>query len=84
MNVKYYLEKVNQIYLKEIDGLHGIPLNIVSDRNSRFTSRFWQSLQKSVGSKLRMSSAYHLQTDGQTERTIQSLEQLLRTCILEH
>ena len=64
--------------------LHGIPLCIVSDRDPRFTSEFWKSLQEALGSKLRLSSAYHPQTDGQTERTIQSLEDLLRACILEH
>jgi len=61
-----------------------VPLSIVSDRDPRFTSRFWQTLQSAMGSKLTMSSAYHPQTDGQSERTIQSLEDLLRTCILDH
>jgi len=64
--------------------LHGIPSSIVLDRNPRFTSRFWQSLHQALGTKLRLSSAYHPQTDGQLERTIQSLEDLLRACILEH
>jgi len=63
--------------------LHGVPLSIVSDRDSRFTSRFWKSLQEALSSKLRLSSAYHLQTDGQSKRTIQSLEGLLRVCVLE-
>ena len=55
----------------------------MSDRDLRFTSRFWKSLQEALGSKLRLSSAYHPQTDGQSERTIQSLEDLLRVCVLE-
>ena len=55
----------------------------VSDRDPRFTSKFWESLQVALGTKLRLSSAYHPQTDGQTERTIQSLEDLLRACVLE-
>ncbi|WVZ25177.1 hypothetical protein V8G54_003721 [Vigna mungo] len=59
-------------------------LAIISDRDPRFTSRFWQTLQDEMGSRLQMSSAYHPQTDGQSERTIQSLEDLLRTCILDH
>jgi len=64
--------------------LHGVPSSIVSDRDPRFTSRFWQTLYEVMGSRLRMSSAYHPQTDGQLERVSQSLEDLLRTCILDH
>ncbi|GAU43834.1 hypothetical protein TSUD_371130 [Trifolium subterraneum] len=67
----------------EIIRLHGIPSSIVSDRDPKFTSRFWESLQEALGTKLRLSSAYHPQTDGQSERTIQSLEDLLRACVLE-
>jgi len=55
----------------------------VSYRDLRFTSKFWESLQATLGTKLGLSSAYHPQTDGQTERTIQSLEDLLRACVLE-
>ena len=61
-----------------------MPSSIVSDRDPRFTSLFWQTLQGALGSKLTMSSAYRPQTDGQSERTIQSLEDLLRTCVLDH
>jgi len=64
--------------------LHGVPSNIVSDRDPRFTSRFWQTLQEALGTKLRLSSTYHPQIDGQSERTIQSLEDFLRTCVLDH
>jgi len=78
------LTKSAQLYIKEIVRLHGGPSSIVSDRDPRFTSRFWQTLQSAIGSKLTMSSAYHPQTDGQFERTIQSLKDLLRTCILDH
>jgi len=60
-----------------------VPSSIVSDRNPRFASRFSESLNKTLGTKLRLSSAYYPQTDGQTERTIQSLEDLLRACVLE-
>ena len=66
-----------EIYIRDIVKLHGVPSSIVSDRDPRFTSRFWKSLQDALGSKLRLSSAYHPQTDGQSERTIQSLEDLL-------
>jgi len=64
--------------------IHGVPSSIVSDRDPRFTSRFWQTLQDALGTKLTMSLAYHPQTEGQSERMIQSLEDLLRMCILDH
>jgi len=76
--------KLAQLYIKEIVRLHGVPSSIVSDRDPRFTSRFCQTLESVLGNKLTMSSAYHPQTDGQFERTIQSLEDLLQTCILDH
>ena len=75
--------KLAEIYVSVIVKLHGVPLCIVSDRYMRFTSDFWKSLQEALGSKLRLSSAYHPQADGQTERTIQSLEELPRACVLE-
>jgi len=81
VNLRISMAKLAQLYIREIVRLHGVPSSIVSDRDPRFTSRFWQTLQDSLGTRLRMSSAYHPQTDGQSERTIQSLEDLLRTCI---
>ncbi|GKD96909.1 putative reverse transcriptase domain-containing protein [Tanacetum coccineum] len=57
---------------------HGVPISIISDRDSHFTSRFWRSLQKALGTNLDMSTAYHPQTDGQRERTIQTLKDMLR------
>jgi len=84
MNLRMPMTKLAQFYIREIMRLHGVPSSIVSDRDPRFTSRFWQTLQSVMGSKLTMSSAYHPQTDGQSERTIQSLEDFLRTCILDH
>lgn len=83
INIRYSLERLTSLYVSEIVRLHGVPSSIVSDRDPRFTSRFWESLHKALGTKLRLSSAYHPQTDGQTERTIQSLEDLLRACVLE-
>jgi len=71
------------MYVSDIVRLHNVPSSIVSDRDPRFTSRFWKSLHKALGTKLRLSSAYHPQTDGQTEHTIQSLEDFLRACMLE-
>ena len=79
----YPMEKLARLYLKEIVRLHGIPASIVSDRDPRFVSQFWQGLQKALGTQLKFSTAYHPQTDGQTERTIQTLEDMLRSCILE-
>jgi len=72
-----------EVYIKQVVRLHGIPSSIVSDRDPRFTSMFWESLQAALGTKLRLSSAYHPQTDGQTERTLHSLEDFLRACVLE-
>ena len=62
--------------------LHGIPKSIVLDRDSRLTSHFWKSFQKALGSDLAFSTAFHPQTDGQSERTIQTLEDMLRTCVM--
>ncbi|KAJ9547520.1 hypothetical protein OSB04_020063 [Centaurea solstitialis] len=71
------------LYVDEIVMRHGIPISIISDRDSRFTSQFWQSLQATLGTRVDLSTAYHPQTDGQTERTIQTLEDMLRACVLE-
>nr|KYP76384.1 Retrotransposable element Tf2 [Cajanus cajan] len=84
VNIKWSLEKLTQLYVREIVRLHGVPSSIISDRDSRFTSKFWQSLHQALGTKLKLSSAYHPQTDGQSEKTIQSLEDLLRACVLDH
>ncbi|GJY30438.1 putative reverse transcriptase domain-containing protein [Tanacetum coccineum] len=62
---------------------HGVPILIISDRDSRFTSRFWQSMQEELGTSLDMNTAYHPYTDGQSERTIQTLEEILRACVME-
>lgn len=78
MGISYPFQKLDELYIYEIVKLHGIPSSIVLDRNSRFTSRFWESLQVSLGTKLKLGFAYHPQADGQTERTIHSLEDLLR------
>ncbi|WVZ76382.1 hypothetical protein U9M48_024360, partial [Paspalum notatum var. saurae] len=64
--------------------LHGVPKRIISDRGSQFTSRFWEQLHDSLDSKLRFSTAYHPQTDGQTERTNQILEDMLRACAIQY
>ena len=77
------VEKLARLYVNEVVRLHGVPVSIVSDRDPRFTSRLWPSVQKALGTKLNLSTAFHPQTDGQSERTIQILEDLLRACILE-
>ena len=79
----FKMEKLAQIYIDKIVSLHGVPLSIISDRDSRFTSQFWWMLQKALGTKIDLSTAYHPQTDGQTERTIQTLEDMLRACVIE-
>ena len=69
-----------EIYLKEVVRGTGCP-PIISDRDTRFTSELWQAMHKSFGSRLDMSTAYHPQTDGQSERTIQTLKDMLRACV---
>ena len=78
----YSVTKLAKLYVKNIVCLHGVPISIVSDRDSVFTSRFWQKLQEAMGTRLDFSTAFHPQTDGQSERTIQTLEDMLRMCIL--
>lgn len=77
------MEKRTQTYLKEIVKLHRVPISIISYSDSRFTSGFWQSLQKSLGTRLDISTAYHPQTNGQSERTIQTLEDMLQSCVID-
>nr|GEX12510.1 hypothetical protein [Tanacetum cinerariifolium] len=71
------LEKLAKLYLKEVVARHGIPVLIICDRDPRFASKFWRTLQKALGTSLDMSMAYHPETDGQSERTIQTLEDML-------
>ncbi|GJV32843.1 putative reverse transcriptase domain-containing protein [Tanacetum coccineum] len=77
------MEKLTRQYLKEVVSRHGVPVSIISDRDSRFTSHFWKSLNEALGTQLDMSTAYHPQTDGQSERTIQTLEDMLRACVID-
>ncbi|GKB35605.1 putative reverse transcriptase domain-containing protein [Tanacetum coccineum] len=77
------MEKLARMYLKEVVTRHGIPVLIICDRDSKFTSNFWRSFQKALGTDLSMSTAYHPQTDGQSERTIQTLEDMLRACVID-
>ncbi|GKF59760.1 reverse transcriptase domain-containing protein [Tanacetum coccineum] len=77
------LEKLARMYLKEVVTRHGIPVSIICDRDPRFASNIWRSLQKALGTSLDMSTAYHPQTDGQSERPIQTLEDMLRACVID-
>jgi transposase InsO family protein len=76
--------KLVELYMSRIMCLYGVPKNIVSDRGSQFTSKFWEKLHESMDTKLNFSSAYHPQTDAQTERTNQILEDMLRACALKY
>jgi len=73
INISFPVSQLAEIYIREIVKLHGVPSSIVSDSDPMFTSRFWKTLQEALGSKLRLSSAYHPQTNGQSERTIQTM-----------
>ncbi|GJS73194.1 putative reverse transcriptase domain-containing protein [Tanacetum coccineum] len=77
------LDKLARLYLNRIVARHGIPASIICDRDGRFTSNFWRSFQKALGTDISMSTAYHPETDGQSERTIQTLEDLLRACVID-
>ncbi|GKD14118.1 putative reverse transcriptase domain-containing protein, partial [Tanacetum coccineum] len=79
----YSTERLAKLYIDEIVARHGVPVSIISDRDGRFTSRFWQTLQKVLGTRLDTSKAYHPQTDGQCECTIQTLDDMLRACVID-
>jgi transposase InsO family protein len=80
----YSSAKPAELYMSRIVCLHGVPKKIVSDRGSQFTSKFWERLHESVGTKLNFSSTYHLHIDGQMEGTNQILEDILRACALKY
>ncbi|GJV52929.1 putative reverse transcriptase domain-containing protein [Tanacetum coccineum] len=77
------MKTLTRLYIKEIVSRHDVPTSIISDRDSHFTSRFWQSLQSVLGTQLDMSTTYHPETDGKSERTIQTLEDMLRACLID-
>ncbi|GJW04732.1 putative reverse transcriptase domain-containing protein [Tanacetum coccineum] len=77
------LDKLARLYLNRIVARHGIPVSIICDHDGRFTSNFWRSFQKVLGTDLSMSTAYHSETEGQSERTIQTLEDMLRACVID-
>ncbi|GKB55639.1 putative reverse transcriptase domain-containing protein [Tanacetum coccineum] len=75
------MKTLTRLYIKEIVSRHGVPISIISDRDRHFTSRFWQSMQSALGTQLDMSTVYHPETDGQSERTIQTLEDIYHASI---
>nr|GEW33463.1 putative reverse transcriptase domain-containing protein [Tanacetum cinerariifolium] len=79
----YKTEKLARIYINEIVARHGVPVLIILDHDGRFTLHLWKALQKALGTKLNMNTAYHPETDGQSERTIQTLEDMLRACVMD-
>ncbi|GKB03638.1 putative reverse transcriptase domain-containing protein [Tanacetum coccineum] len=79
----YSKKKLARLYTDEIVVRHGVFVSIISDHDARFTSHLWQTFQKALGTRLDMSTAYHPQTDGQSERTIQMLEDMLRACLID-
>ena len=79
----FSLNWLAKLYVNEIVKLHRVLVSIVSDRDPRFTSRFWPKLQKALDTSLHLSTVFHPQTDGQSERTIQTLEDMLRACVLD-
>ncbi|GJV95170.1 putative reverse transcriptase domain-containing protein [Tanacetum coccineum] len=83
MREDYSTKRLAKLYIDEIVARHKVPVSIISDRDGRFTSRCWQTVQKALGMRLDMNTAYHPQTDGQSERTIQTLKDMLRACVID-
>ncbi|GKA54273.1 putative reverse transcriptase domain-containing protein [Tanacetum coccineum] len=77
------METLTRLHIKEIVSRHGVPISIISDHDNHFTSRFWQSMQSSLGTQIDMSTTYHPETDGKSKRTIQTLEDMLRACVID-
>nr|GEX62686.1 putative reverse transcriptase domain-containing protein [Tanacetum cinerariifolium] len=77
------MDKLTKLYLKEVVTRHGIPISIIFYRDPGFASNFWRAFQKALGTRLDISTAYHPQTDGQSERTIQTLEDMLRAFVID-
>jgi len=83
VRMDYSLERLAKLYIDDVVRLHGVPVSIVSNRDPRFTSRLWGSFQKALRTRLNFSTIIHPQTDGQSERIIQILEDMLRVCVIE-
>ena len=83
VQMTFTLEEFCRLYIREIVRLHGLPVSIVLDRDPRFMAHFWESFQRAMGTWLMMRRTFHAQTDGQSERTIQTLEDMLHACVLD-
>ncbi|WMV33369.1 hypothetical protein MTR67_026754 [Solanum verrucosum] len=83
VRIDYNAEQLAKVYVKEILRLHGVPLSIISDRGTQFTSMFRRKLHDELGTQLTFSTSFHPQTDRQSERTIQVLEEMLRECVID-
>nr|GFB34077.1 putative reverse transcriptase domain-containing protein [Tanacetum cinerariifolium] len=77
------IEKLMKLYMKEVVTRHRVHVSIIFDRDGRFTSLLWKALHEALGTRLYMSTVYHPKTDGQSERTIQTLKDMLRACVLD-
>jgi hypothetical protein len=84
VHTTYNTKKYAEIYLNQIIHLHGVPNTIIFDRGAQFIAQFWKQHQHALGTKLTRSCTYHPQTDGQTERINQILEDMLRACVLQY
>ena len=83
VRINYSMDRLAELYVDEIVRLHGVPLSIVSDRDPQFTSGFWKELELALGTRHNFSTTFHPQTNGQSERLIQVLEDMLRGCVME-
>ncbi|XP_070048937.1 uncharacterized protein [Nicotiana tomentosiformis] len=83
VRMTYSAEDYAKLYIREIVRFHGVPLSIISDRGAQFTAYFWKSFQKGLGTQVNLSTVFHPQTDEQAERTIQTVEDMLRACVLD-
>ena len=83
VRMTFTLDEFYRLYIRDIVRLYGVPISIVSDRDPRFMAHFWKIFRRVMGTQLTMSSAFHPQTDSQPERTIQTLEDILRACVLD-
>ncbi|WMV18968.1 hypothetical protein MTR67_012353 [Solanum verrucosum] len=77
------VEDYAKLYLTKMVRFYGVPLSIISDRGTQFTSQFWKSFQKGLGTRVKLSTSFHSQNDGKAERTIQTMEDILRGCVID-
>ena len=83
VHTTFSAERLARIYIREVVRLHGVPVSIILDRGSQFTSSFWRAFQEELGTRVHLSTAFHPQRDGQSERTIQVLVDMLRACVMD-